>query len=107
MGSGGTMSDKHKDERFNERLVRCRDRVLTAWACAALLRPDLSPAGKEKLAKKILKTAESKDHKLGITPAQAQEIVLSNVQCIAKNCPLLIFADPLARELNAFLQEDN
>lgn len=87
--------------------MRCRDRVLTAWACAALLRPDLSPAGKEKLAKKILKMAESKDHRLGITPAQAQEIVLSNVQCIAKNCPLLIFADPLARELNAFFQEDN
>jgi hypothetical protein len=101
------MSDKHKDARFTERLVRCRDRVLTAWACAALLRPDLSPAGKEKLAKKILKMAESKDHKLGITPAQAQEIVLPNIQCIARNCPLLIFADPLARELNAFFQEDN
>jgi hypothetical protein len=101
------MSDKHKDEGFNESLVRCRDRVLTSWACASLLRPDLSPAGKEKLAKKILKMAESKDHRLGITPAQAQEIVLSNVQCIAKNCPLLIFADPLARELNAFFQEDN
>ena len=101
------MSEKHKDERFTERFVSCRDRVLTAWACAALLRPDLSPAGKETLAKKSLKIAESKNHRLGITPAQAQEIVLSNVQCIAKNCPLLIFADPLARELNAFLQEDN
>jgi len=101
------MSDKHKDERFTERLVSCRDSVLTAWACAALLRPDLSPAGKEKLAKKILKMAESEDHRMGITPAQAQEIVLSNVQCIAKNCPLLIFADPLARELNAFFHEDN
>jgi len=55
------MSDKHKDERFNESLVRCRDKVLTAWACASLLRPDLSPAGKAKLAKEILKMAESKD----------------------------------------------
>jgi hypothetical protein len=96
------MSDKHKDERFNERLVRCRDRVLTAWACASLLRPDLSPAGKEKLAKKIVKMAESKDHRLGITPAQAQEIVLSNVQCIAKNCPMLLFSEPLSREINLF-----
>jgi type III secretion system FlhB-like substrate exporter len=101
------MTDKHEDERFEEQLVRCRDRVLTAWACAALLRPDLSAAGKEKLAKKILKMAESEDHRLGITPAQAQEIVLSNIQCIAKNCPLLIFADPLARELNAFFHEDH
>ena len=96
------MSDKQKDEGFNERLVRCRDRVLTAWACASLLRPDLSPAGKEKLAKKIVKMAESKDHRLGITPAQAQEIVLSNVQCIAKNCPMLLFSEPLSREINLF-----
>jgi hypothetical protein len=42
--------------------------------CASLLLPDLSPAGKEKLAKKIWMMAESKDHRLGITPAQAQEI---------------------------------
>lgn len=101
------MSDKHKkDERFEERLVKCRDRVLTAWACAALLRPDLSPAGKEKLAKKILKMAESEDHRLGITPAQAQEIVLSNVQCIAKNCPMLLFTEPLSREINLFFGEE-
>jgi hypothetical protein len=100
------MSDKHKDERFTERLVRCRDKVLTAWACASLLRPDLSPADKEKLAKKILKMAESKDHRLGITPAQTQEIVLSNVQCIAKNCPMLLFSEPLSRELNLYFGEE-
>ena len=100
------MSDKHKDEGFNESLVRCRDRVLTSWACASLLRPDLSPAGKEKLAKKILKMAESKDQRLGITPAQAQEIVLSNLQCIAKNCPMLLFSEPLSREINLFFGEE-
>jgi hypothetical protein len=100
------MNDKHKDERFNESLVRCRDRVLTSWACASLLRPDLSPAGKEKLAKKILKMAESKDQRLGITPAQAQEIVLSNLQCIAKNCPMLLFSEPLSREINLFFGEE-
>lgn len=100
------MSDKHKDDKFEERLVKCRDRVLTAWACAALLRPDLSPADKQKLAKKILKMAESEDHRLGITPAQAQEIVLSNTQCIAKNCPMLLFSEPLSREINLFFAEE-
>jgi hypothetical protein len=100
------MSCKRNDERFEEKLVRCRDRALTAWACASLLRPDLSPAGKEKLAKNILKMADSKDHRLGITPAQVQEIVLSNVQCIAKNCPMLLFSEPLSRELNLFFGEE-
>jgi hypothetical protein len=100
------MDHKRSDEKFNQRLVKCRDRALTAWACAALLRPDLSPAGKEKLAKKILKVAESKDLRLAITPAQAQEIVLSNVQCIAKNCPMLLFSEPLSRELNLYFGEE-
>jgi hypothetical protein len=100
------MSCKRNDERFEERLVKCRDRVLTAWACAALLRPDLSPAGKQKLAKKILKMAESEGHRLAISPAQAQEIVLSNTQCIAKNCPMLLFSEPLSREINLFFGEE-
>ena len=95
-----------RDKRFEERLVRCRDKALTAWACAALLRPDLSPSGKEKLAKKILKMAESEDHKLRITPVQAQEIVLSHTQCIAKNCPMLLFSEPLSREINLFFGEE-
>jgi len=29
------MSDKHKDERFNESLVRCHDKVLSA-CCAPI-----------------------------------------------------------------------
>ncbi len=95
-----------EDEKFNKRLVKCRDQVLTAWVCAALLRPDLNPQGKQKLAKRILKVAESEDHKVGITPAQAQEIVLAHIQCISKNCPMLIFAEPLSRELNMFFGED-
>ena len=49
--------------------------------------------------------AESKDHRLGITPAQAQEIVLSHTQCIAKNCPMLLFSEPLSREINLFFGE--
>jgi hypothetical protein len=97
---------RYKDEKLSERLVRCRDSALTAWACASILRPDLTPARKEKLAKKILKMAESKDHRLGITPAQAQEIVLGHTQCLGKNCPMLIFAEPLSRELNSFFSEE-
>lgn len=80
----GPSMSRYEDERFNERVVRCRDRALTAWACASLLRPDLNAARKKKLAKKILKMAEGKDHRLGITSTQAQEIVLSHTQCLAK-----------------------
>lgn len=94
------------NEKFNKRFVKCRDQVITAWVCASLLRPDLRPQGKQRLAQRILRVAESEDHRLGITPAQAQEIVLGHIQCISKNCPMLIFAEPLSRELNMFFGED-
>jgi hypothetical protein len=94
------------DERLHKRLVKCRDQVLTAWACASLLRPDLNPQGKQKLAQRILRVAESEDHSLGTTPVQAQEIVLGQIQCTSTNCPMLIFAEPLSRKLNMFFGED-
>jgi hypothetical protein len=67
------MANEREHERFEESLVMCRvgrSRLGVRLAAA----PDLSPAGKEKLANKIWMMAESKDHRLGITPAQAQEI---------------------------------
>lgn len=97
---------KHKEDAFEQRLVKSRDRVLTAWACASMLRPDLSPQGKERLAERFLKVADAQDDNLGITPAQTQEIMLDHIQCIKANCPLLIFAEPLSRALNKFLGGD-
>ena len=98
------MSSNH--EELKKKLVKHRDKVLTARACVSLLRPDLNSQDKEKLAKRILRVTESEDHRLSITPAQAQEIVLGHIQCISKNCPMLIFAEPLSRELNTFCGED-
>ena len=94
------------NEKFDKRLAQFRDQALTAWVCASLLRPDLNPRGKQELVRRLLRVAKSENHGLGITPAQAQEIVLAQIQCISKNCPMLIFSEPLSRELNMFFGED-
>jgi len=49
--------------------------------------------------------ADSKELTLAITPAQARETVLAHCQCIARNCPLLVFDEPLSREINALFGE--
>ena len=41
-----------------------------------------------------------------VTQAQVFEIVQRNIQCIARNCPLLIFAEPISREINAIIEEE-
>jgi len=74
-------------------------------SCVSVLRPDLSPKEKEKLAKKVLKLAARKG-KLAITPAATEEIVMSNLQCISKNCPMLLFSEPLSRAINLYFGEE-
>jgi hypothetical protein len=97
--------NKRKNARFDERVTRCRDRALAVWSCVSVLRPDLSPKEKEKLAKKVLKLAARKG-KLAITPAATEEIVMSNLQCISKNCPMLLFSEPLSRAINLYFGEE-
>jgi hypothetical protein len=96
---------KRKDAKFDERLSRCHDRVLAVWSCVSVLRPDLSPREKELLAKKVLKLV-ARTGKLAITPAATEEIVMSNVQCISKNCPMLLFSEQLSREINLYFGEE-
>jgi len=99
------MSRHKQGNKFDERFQRCRDRALAVWSCVSVLRPDLSPREKEALAKKVLKLAARKG-RLAITPAAAQEIVLANIQCISKNCPMLLFSEPLSREINLYFGEE-
>ena len=40
-----------------------------------------------------------------ITQAQAQDLILPHMQCIAKECPACFFWEPIARSLNVFFNE--
>ena len=41
-----------------------------------------------------------------ITQQQAQALISLHMQCIAKNCPELVFWEPIARGLNLFFNEE-
>jgi hypothetical protein len=39
-----------------------------------------------------------------ITPAQVESIIWPNMQCINPHCPMLLFSDQIADELNEFFK---
>ena len=93
-------------------LQRIEERVNATWACAGILRPDLQPDGKRKLAELLLDFCGAFDPdaqpqpRILITPAQVTEMVWRNSQCSQKSCPMLLFSDLLAQEINAFFDEE-
>jgi hypothetical protein len=68
-----------------------------------VLCPDLTPQGKKALAEKVLDLSRGEDHKpsrIMITPAQVTSIIWGNMQCIHPHCPMLLFSNQIADELN-------
>lgn len=93
-------------------LQRMGERVNATWACVGVLRPDLKPDGKRKLAELLLDLCAAFDPdaqpepRILIMPAQVTELVWTNSQCIQKSCPMLLFSDRIAKEINAFFNQD-
>ena len=74
-----------------------------------VLRPDLTPQGKKALGEKILDLSRGEDQKpprIMITPAQVTSIIWGNMQCINPRCPMLLFSNQIAEELNEFFKQE-
>jgi len=75
-----------------------------------LLCPDLRGQAKKALAEKVLTLCDGKDRtppkppRIQITPAQVTSIIWSNMQCINPRCPMLLFSNQIADELNEFFK---
>jgi hypothetical protein len=41
-----------------------------------------------------------------ITPAQVTSIIWGNMQCINPRCPMLLFSNQIAEELNEFFKQE-
>ena len=82
-------------------------RVEAVWACLGVLCPDMTPQEKKALAEKVFDLCRGKDQKaprIMITPAQVTSIIWSNMQCIHPRCPMLLFSNQIADELNEFFK---
>ena len=89
-------------------ITSARWKAASAVYCANVLRPDLDEAGKRKLANDILTLGDNQDREMPkrrITPAAVEEMFFRQSQCIHPKCPLLLFSEQLAEELNTFFEE--
>jgi hypothetical protein len=75
-----------------------------------VLRPDLTPQAKQALAEKVFELSRGEDQKpprIQISPAQVTSIVWANMQCINPRCPMLLFSNQIADELNEFFRQED
>jgi hypothetical protein len=89
--------------------LAAHQRVEAVWACLDVLCPDLTPQAKKALAEKVFELSRGEDRKppqILITPAQVTSIILSNMQCINPRCPMLLFSNQIAEELNEFFKPE-
>jgi hypothetical protein len=74
-----------------------------------VLCPDLTPQAQKELARKVLELSRGEDQKpprIMITPAQVTSIIWGNMQCINPRCPMLLFSNQIADELNEFFKQE-
>ena len=89
--------------------LAARQRVEAVWTCLDILCPDMALKAKKELAGKVLDLSRGEDQKpplIQITPAQVQDIVWRNMQCINPRCPMLLFSNQIAEELNEFFKQE-
>ena len=89
--------------------LAARQRVEAVWTCLDVLCPDLTPQAKKELAQKVLDLSRGEDRKaprILITPAQVTSIIWGNMQCINPRCPMLLFLNQIADELNEFFKQE-
>jgi len=83
-------------------------RVEAVWTCLDVLCPDMALEAKKVLAEKVLDLSRGEEQKppprIMITPAQVTSIIWANMQCINPRCPMLLFSDQIADELNEFFK---
>jgi hypothetical protein len=97
---------KRDNKEFRSICELARNRAVAVIRCVDVLLPEADERKKKRIAKKILTLCDGKDRSVKITEAQAQELVLNHIQCVDRNCPMLIFNEPLSRELNLFFGEE-
>ena len=75
-----------------------------------VLCPDLTLKAKKVIAREALNLSRGEPQKpprILISPAQVSSIIWPNMQCINPRCPMLLFSDQIAEELNEFFKGED
>jgi hypothetical protein len=99
------MAHRRRNRSFEDICQLAAYRVGIALRTVEALVPDATPRQKKRIANQILTLTDGRDRSVRITQAQAQDLILPHMQCIAKECPACFFWEPIARSLNVFFNE--
>ena len=97
------------EERAAIKIAACQ-RVEAVWSWLGVLCPELALEARKELARKILDLSrgeEQKPPRIMITPAQVSSIIWPNMQCINPRCPMVLFSNEIADELNEFFKDSS
>ena len=85
-----------------------RERAEATLTFVDFLYPNLALPEKKALVRKILGlfSGDWPPPPAKIAPAQVTEMVWRNSQCINPHCPMLLFSDQIAAELNDFFHPE-
>jgi len=106
-------TQRNSDDGFKNVAQQAHDRAVAVLQCVNVLCPGADPRTKRKLANQILSLANDKGRSTArrkITPQSVHEMVARNSQCVyerAGKCPLLVFSEQLAEEINLFFGEES
>jgi len=98
---------KRRDREFESICSLAHVRAVAVVRCVEVLLPGADERLKKRVCRKILSLCDGRDRSVKITQAQAQDLILPHVQCIAKECPACIFWEPISRSLNMFFNEED
>jgi len=100
------MGCKRADKKHGNICDLAHQRVIAVVDCIDVLLPSIAVKRKKRIAREILSICAGTDRRVKISPAQARQLVMQHLQCLSRNCPLLIFAEPLSRQLNQFFERE-
>lgn len=97
--------NKREEKEFTAICQDAHARVSAVLRCLDVLVPDAPLRLRKRFANRILQMCDGRNRDIKINEAVLREMVLRNHQCIARFCPMLLFTEPMTRELNAYFNE--
>jgi hypothetical protein len=104
------MGEQRRRQIAKDKAIRqlAFQRVDAVWTCLDILCPDMALEAKKELAEKVLDLSRGEEQKppprIMITPAQVSSIIWPNMQCVNPRCPMVLFTNEIANELNEFFK---
>jgi hypothetical protein len=105
------MGEKRRRQIAKDKAIRqlAIQRVEAVWTCLDVLCPDMALEAKKELARKVLDLSrgeEQKPPRIMIAPDQVESMIWPNMQCIHPRCPMVLFTNDIADELNEFFKQE-